>query len=633
MAVRSTRPPSPSSPTYFDGTLSGTLYAGDGTPLSYANYSIVRADGSKVPCSSYYYYWSGWTYYYVCSTDYNGSFTSSAFSTRNAEPLTVEVSRSDFDPVTYAFTYPAGATTATIAPKLPIFVVHGTVVRSDGTPVPSGSVTMLVADPADPEVTYTYGNYIQADGSFTVYGTRLGSFTLTAQTTLGVSGSAAGAVTDFAVAVTGVNVMLEPAGSVTGMVTRGGTALPDVEVILTIPDRGLSQSYQTNSSGAFEAFDVPFGAYTITARTDYGEDYIYAGSEAGALSVENPSSIVSLVFTTNPGSIYGTVFDKNGVPAMGTDVDLIRVSDNYRFNLYTDSMGYYEMPNLEPGAYLAEAYGWNDSEEEDLVAAADGALGEGGTLQLDLTLKPATYLRYTEFDRPDSWYHFVINYGGTIRYGWDSNDLYDSPFWYFYDLWDNVAGDEYYASYASVDAFGQFEVAPEVIGGKIYSRKLYTPPDGGFLRYLEIVKNPGTTQLGFTPNVYGYLEYPNYGTWAYTVGAAETGNTYVVEKAASDTSMPQVAMVLQGVSTAENPVAAPVVTTSANVTDPRWGWPLTIPAGGKACILHYFLVALPAATDLEARAKALRDLTDPYALTGLTEEDKACIKNFILPQE
>jgi hypothetical protein len=173
------------------------------------------------------------------------------------------------------------------------------------------------------------------------------------------------------------------------------------------------------------------------------------------------------------------------------------------------------------------------------------------------------------------------------------------------------------------------------MSGLVLSRKLFMPPGGGFLRYLEIVENPTATPLNVRPDVYGDLTAPAKGVWSYIVDPTG-GSGYAIVQGSDDASMPQVGMVLQG----NGAVPAPLLTDWTWVSSPDWYWETTAPAGDKACILHFIFQAPPQDASTEMRAQALRDLDsaalqslglDPNPLYGLSAEERACIKNSIVP--
>jgi hypothetical protein len=68
---------------------------------------------------------------------------------------------------------------------------------------------------------------------------------------------------------------------------------------------------------------------------------------------------------------------------------------------------------------------------------------------------------------------------------------------------------------------------------------------------------------------------------------------------------------------------------SDNYTEYQWSF--VVPAFSKAAILHFAVVRQPNdAGGATSEAQALVNLTDPEALAGLTDEEKALIKNFII---
>lgn len=159
-------------------------------------------------------------------------------------------------------------------------------------------------------------------------------------------------------------------------------------------------------------------------------------------------------------------------------------------------------------------------------------------------------------------------------------------------------------------------------------------PDGGFIRYLDSVENPGSAAVSEDVNVYGTYTTPAAGAWTYEVDPADVNGSYTVESATGDAAMPKVGAVLSGnpAGSITNPVFAATLPG-----EPDWVWTLAVPGGGRACILHFIFQGEPGDTTMATKAELIRDLTsdgnlvttDP--LIGLTAEDRACIRNFAVP--
>jgi hypothetical protein len=127
---------------------------------------------------------------------------------------------------------------------------------------------------------------------------------------------------------------------------------------------------------------------------------------------------------------------------------------------------------------------------------------------------------------------------------------------------------------------------------------------------------------------------------ARTMGAVapgETGNTYLV---LDDTfngrtpTSPAVAHVTGGTGS----VAAKTVFTSKPVSGEdsyaEYQWTVVVPPNGKVALLHFGVVRPPSDTSgAQAQAFSLVNLTDPDALSGLTEAEKALIRNFVIPAQ
>jgi hypothetical protein len=66
----------------------------------------------------------------------------------------------------------------------------------------------------------------------------------------------------------------------------------------------------------------------------------------------------------------------------------------------------------------------------------------------------------------------------------------------------------------------------------------------------------------------------------------------------------------------------------------EYQWTVTVPPNGKVAIMHFSVVRLPNDTPgVQSQAVSLVNLTDPEALAGMTADEKAAVKNFIIPAQ
>ncbi|MEM9557540.1 MAG: carboxypeptidase regulatory-like domain-containing protein [Acidobacteriota bacterium] len=237
-----------------DGTLSGTVFEGDGTtavpnttvrwrsgsPL-FDRVHTVRANGAGV---------------YGLAARFNNSGSNLAVPRRD---FTVEATH----PRTGVVSAPAlgdfgGAQQAT---RDIVFsqtgLVTGVVQRLDGT-VASGGTVRLTGDALLSSLTAT----IAIDGRYDFAGLPPDIYTLVATIPTGVSGSASANVQ--AGQTTTADIFLVPTGEVAGTVfTGGGAPAVGVRVELTGPD--LSREATTDTAGAYTFPDIPLETYTVRA--------------------------------------------------------------------------------------------------------------------------------------------------------------------------------------------------------------------------------------------------------------------------------------------------------------------------------------------------------------------------------
>lgn len=176
----------------------------------------------------------------------------------------------------------------------------------------------------------------------------------------------------------------------------------------------------------------------------------------------------------------------------------------------------------------------------------------------------------------------------------------------------------------------QFALGPVSSGSLMVARKIYVPTEGSFARYLEIVTNPAGIALNARVRVEGNLGSDS-GT-SILVRPETTGNTYAVTfENYSGSSDPALAHVFAGAGA----VAVPVSSLSfSNGNDrPYDEWQTTVPAHSTVIFMHFAVQRAPTDRDGAGnQAVSLVNLTDANALNGLTAEEKAAIRNFVVPQ-
>ena len=635
----------------FTATLQGTVTAGDGiTPLPlYFNYTITRGNGGAVPCGQSYYGSRLIDVVTNCTTydgtfgtkDINGVLRTHPFLPGETLKLTVQGgSLYALGTLSTTFTFPAATTAANITAAMPVFVAKGTVAHADAAPAASATVKMLVTGAGG--VSPPFSATTDSQGVFTLLGTTTGTYTLTAQTGNTVTGTLAGCgsatpdpctIAGFDQAITGLNVTLEPVGTISGTLTQGGTPVSGMTVVLTYPDRGATNLTTTSdAAGGFSFSQVPYGAFTVKAGLLDRSGSVVRSSNVvtGTLDAQHATiGPVELVMTQLPGTISGVIYAPDGLLTdyCNYNVDLTRVSDGTTYWTRTDCSGRYGFANLPADGYLLTYADYAGGEGPYYSGFTSGQLVAGGMLSRDVIIQPAERMSYyssKHLQGAGDPFIYDISQGGKLQYGGSTDSTLSGP---FSDQNLINGSSSSYSGWFVPD--GQFVVQPWVSAGVIYNRKLYLPTGGSYLRYLETIENTGTTPLNISPSLTGTMSYLNSGIWDYLNAPVSNAGALAVVQTVGTTGYPLVGMVVGG-------NGSPAATANATLTTAaaaNWTWNnLTVPAGGKACLLHYIFQAVPTDTAAAtAKAEALRNLTEPGALDLLTAAERACIVNFVVP--
>ncbi|MFO0714032.1 MAG: MYXO-CTERM sorting domain-containing protein [Sandaracinus sp.] len=194
--------------------------------------------------------------------------------------------------------------------------------------------------------------------------------------------------------------------------------------------------------------------------------------------------------------------------------------------------------------------------------------------------------------------------GGELSNG--SIDAYDGC--YYLD----VGGLRYTSPGAGTVTTGgrQVEMGVQRLSGLDVRRLVYVPTTGDWGRYLEVLDNPGATDLTTTVTISG-----NLGSDGSTVLMATSSGDGTVDPTerwfATDdidgSSDPSLAHLVQGGADSGAPISARALTQSSDSIS--WTFDVTVPAGGRAVIVTFAIQTMTQAL-AQAEAARLVDLPD-----------------------
>jgi hypothetical protein len=172
----------------------------------------------------------------------------------------------------------------------------------------------------------------------------------------------------------------------------------------------------------------------------------------------------------------------------------------------------------------------------------------------------------------------------------------------------------------------QVVVGPSPTGNFLTTRKVFVPDTGGYARYLEIVRN--MTNISLTLNV---GEFDNPFADRIAIDPSATGNSYIVVDSL-DGQTPPLGHVMKGAAIVPASVTSIDFYAGPYATYMSYGWTAKVMPGETIALMHF--VIQRAAGDGEgarAQAEALVNLADPHELDGMSAEERAAVRNFVLP--
>jgi hypothetical protein len=602
------------------GTLQGTITAADGqTGVGGAEVDVLdAASGNRLATTL---------------TNSAGNYIFNAIP-NGTQGFTV-IARSPFDSTVTAQqngSFVNNGDTIVLNFSLAVSVVRGTIFFFDGaTPVQFPSIFISYADVTQNLHTLFVNG--AKDGTYSIVGIPAGNFNIIAEDdfdsglrtmipeTLATSGS---------VAV--INVSLPPAGTVTGtVVDSGNNPAQFADVVLADPGDSFTNFARTDANGNYQFTLIAAGPFFLQSTEDFNS-YITA---SGNIASDGQTVNVNMVLP-DEGTVTGTVFAANGVtPLANVSVVVENLSNSGEDGFSetfasTDGQGHYQANSVQVGNVQVTTFDYNS----DLSGQSNGTLVSGQTAQVDVTVGNSVDLDFffDTFNLPgtDNFLYNVDCEGDLATGGTVDRSLQRA---YFGANFLNIDGDSF--SFPCV-ASGlpelngrQVVIGPVNIGSISINRKVFSPPSGGFARYLEILSNPISAPVTIGVGQESFLA-SNDDTHII-VDPSLTNNTYyLASEAFSCCSHPNIAEVMAGPNAA-SPVN--LIEFSRSNSDVLYQWtPVTIPAGQTVIFMHFAIQRDPSDNaGLQTQAAGLANLTDPNALSGMTTAELSEVVNFVIP--
>ena len=314
--------------------------------------------------------------------------------------------------------------------------------------------------------------------------------------------------------------------------------------------------------------------------------------------------------------VFGQAFESDGSTPLSNTLLTVTGSDSGGRTTVTTFAGRYVVRDVPPGPVCVLIK--TDDRRSAVAAGSFGILSAGGAERIDLRrgINNAVGLPFALNGR-----RFAN--GLTLFPGDDErNDLGDQQLL--------LNGMPYVQSGgARLVETNSLETGPFSIAGALVERRVYAPPDADWVRYLEILQNPGATPLELLLEIKGT-----------TVGAASITSSGGGFASAADRWVAiagtkkhkALGFVFGGANGADAPAGVIFSDTERYFElypEYHYNWRFTLAPGAKAVYMHFVVIGQEAdAGPIVQTAASLSELTQPRALDGLSQDLRASVRNF-----
>ncbi len=348
----------------------------------------------------------------------------------------------------------------------------------------------------------------------------------------------------------------------------------------------------------------------------------------GIVQIEGAVVPITIVLGTR-GTVSGTVFNDRGLPIGNVSVSLISENPFLTFNQLSAADGSYSVADVPTGRFRVKATTFGAA-----AGSAYGAVAQhGDAVVADVHMTEV--LLGTRLNDANEFRYDVAQFGsvsGGLIAGAQqlsvgpANDLqlFAGDFIAAAEL-----GGRQLAIVNTTRSDGGF---PAPLAGLTATRKVYVPPAGYFVRFLDVLENPGPAPVTVNVRLTGFL-VETFGLQTAATSSGDqmltTADRWLIARDTFQTSLPAAAFVFQGAGAAQA-LAEP--TTEVLPMRPFVGWKaVRIEPGSRAIFMHFVLQH----TDLAAAQAASERLAQmpPEALAGIAPSDLSSIRNFAVPPD
>jgi hypothetical protein len=530
---------------------------------------------------------------------------------------------------------------------LPGGLLRGRVFQSDGsTPVSRPYVWVSQTVNSDSNGIATFYGRGDTDGTYTVEGVREGEFTIYAQSPGSwLTGMAKGKL-ESANTPVNLDVTLPPSGKVQGIVRdASGNPLQSVQVSLTSQGTDAELRTSTDYTGHYEFTNISLGSFYVQARHRTNRTF---GSTAGTINDAGETVNADITFPALT-TVSGRVFRADGATPVANARVYVESFSNagsqgrFYSPVTANASGNYTATGVPVGLARVTAF---DPNNEQQAGESEATVDASASATINVTLGGVKVfdgeqtLTGTDGFRYQFWYDGGMDDGGTT----DGNvgPAYNGAFyltfqnsgWWYYG---NVAGSGHET--ATIEDGGrEYFFGYDSQMGLQLRRKLFVPVEGGFARYLEILHNPTDKPISVDADMeswFGYLSGGRFDTrFTTVVRPSETNNTYAVTRFKEECCYPALGHVFGGPNARVAARDVQVWNEDNDESRSIYHWDVTVPPGQTVILMHFTAQRQPDDTaGARAQSEALVNLSDPHALQGMTEEEKAQVVNFQIGAE